>query len=79
MISNERLWQHTYMPVEQEIQQRRWGWIGPTLHKPVDIITRQTLTWISDRMTANHLARDLEAGVKETGYTWRKLETLALD
>ena len=46
IISNERLWQRTYqMHVEQEIRHRRWRWIGHTLPKPVDIITRQALTW----------------------------------
>ena len=42
-----RLWQRTcQMVVEQEIQQRRWRWIGHTLRKPIDSIrpTRQALT-----------------------------------
>ena len=36
---------HVMMPVEQEIRQRRWRWIGYTLRTPVDRITRQALTW----------------------------------
>ena len=46
IISDERLWQRTcQMPVEQDIRQRRWRWIGHTLRKPVDSVTRQALTW----------------------------------
>ena len=33
------------LPVEQEIRQRCWRWIGHTLRKPADSITRQALTW----------------------------------
>ena len=35
------------MPLEQEIRQRRWRWIGHTLRKPVELesITRQAFTW----------------------------------
>ena len=78
IISNERSRQRTcQIPVEQEIRQKRWRWIGHTLRKPVDSITRQALTtWNPEgkRKTGrpwNTWRRDLEADVKETGYTWR--------
>ena len=36
------------MPAEQQIRQRRWIWIDHTLRKPVDSITRQAFTLISE-------------------------------
>ena len=85
ITSNERLWQRTcQMPVEQEIRQRRWRWIGHTLRKLVDSITRQALTWNQEGKRKigrrkNTWRRDQEADVKETGYTRRQLEILAQD
>ena len=32
-------------PVAEQILRRKWGWIGHTLRKPADSITRQALTW----------------------------------
>lgn len=38
-ISNQELWQRTrQQPIEDDILQRRWRWIGPTLRKPVSSI-----------------------------------------
>ena len=53
---------------------RRWRWIGHTLRKPVDIITRQALTWNPEGerkrgRPRNTWRRDLAADVKEPGYT----------
>ena len=81
IISNERLWQRTcQIPVEPEIPQRRWRWIGHTLREPC---SRQHNTTIQrgrkiDRPRST-CRRDLEADVKETGYTWRPLDKLAQD
>ena len=45
-VSNTTLWERTkQLPVENEIKQRKWRWIGHTLRKPATNITRQTLTW----------------------------------
>ncbi|VDO52017.1 unnamed protein product [Schistosoma margrebowiei] len=45
-ISNSLLWERTsQLPAEEEIRKRRWKWIGHTLHKSSNCITRQTLTW----------------------------------
>ena len=44
-IRNEELWQKTSQrPVEEDIMRRRWRWIGHTLRKPADNITRCALT-----------------------------------
>ena len=85
IISNERLWQRPcQMPVEQEFRPRCPRWIGHALRKPVDSIKRQALTWNPDGKRKrgrprNTWHRDLEADVKETGYTWRQLEKLPED
>ena len=44
-ISNENLWARTQQtPVEEDIRQRRWRWLGHTLRKPASSISRQALT-----------------------------------
>ncbi|VDO76867.1 unnamed protein product [Schistosoma margrebowiei] len=45
-ISNSLLWERTnQLPDEEEIRKRRWKWIGHTLRKSSNCITRQALTW----------------------------------
>ena len=56
IISTDLLW-----AMEQEI---RWKWIGPTIRKPFDTITRQTVTTGKKRTT------DMDA---DAVYTWRQL------
>ncbi|CAH8665722.1 unnamed protein product, partial [Schistosoma curassoni] len=43
-ISNSLLWERTnQLPAEEEIRKRRWKWIGHTLRKSSNCITRQAL------------------------------------
>jgi hypothetical protein len=45
-ITNESLWEKTNLvPVKAEINERKWNWIGHTLLKPPNKITRQSLNW----------------------------------
>ena len=45
-ISNTTLWKMTkQLPIENEIKKRKWRWIGHTLRKPPNTITRQAITW----------------------------------
>ena len=45
-ITNKELWVRTgQTAAEEEIKRRRWRWIGHTLRKRQDTITRQALTW----------------------------------
>ncbi|VDP42439.1 unnamed protein product [Schistosoma margrebowiei] len=47
-ISNSLLWERTnQLPAEEEIRKRRWKWIGHTLRKSSNWITRQVLTPLS--------------------------------
>ena len=84
-ISNLELWQRTGQhPVEEEILQRRWRWIGHTLRKPASNITRYALFWNPQGRRKrgrprNTWRRDLDADVKRSGHTWGQLENLAQD
>ena len=79
-MSNERLCQRArQMPVEQEIRQRRWMWIGHILRNPVISSARQALTWNTKgkrkiQRPTNTRRRDLEADVEETVYSLRQLD-----
>ncbi|VDO95885.1 unnamed protein product [Schistosoma curassoni] len=45
-ISNNQLWEKTnQIPVEEEIRKKRCKWIGHTLRKSPNCVTRQALTW----------------------------------
>lgn len=84
-ISNIKLWQRTgQQPVEQDILQRRWRWIGHTLRKSASSTTRQALNWNPQGKRKrgrprNTWRRDMEADIKKLGHNWGKLERLAQD
>ena len=84
-ITNEELWEKTgQQPVEQEIRQRRWRWVGHTLRKPRESITRQALFWNPQGKRGrgrpkNTWRRDLETEITKSKRTWRDLERIALD
>ncbi|VDO58599.1 unnamed protein product [Schistosoma margrebowiei] len=43
-ISNNLLWERTYqIPAEEEIRKKRWKWIGHTLRKTPNCVTRQAV------------------------------------
>ena len=45
-IRNIDLWERTDQePVEISMKRRKWRWIGHTLRKPANNITRQALDW----------------------------------
>ena len=46
VISNEELWERTQQSrIEESIKRRKWKWIGHTLRKPENNITRSALEW----------------------------------
>ena len=46
VISNEDLWERTQQcRIEESIKRRKWKWIGHTLRKPENNITRSALEW----------------------------------
>jgi hypothetical protein len=84
-ISNANLRQRTNQaPIETEMIQRRWKWIGHTLRKPHKNITRQALSWNPQGKRKrgrpkNTWRRDLEADVKRMWKNWKEVENIAHD
>ena len=82
-ISNTTLWKMTkQLPLENEIKKRKWRWIGHTLRKPPNTITRQAITWNPPGKRRrgrprNTWQRDTEKETKEMGYTRREMEWMA--
>ncbi|VDO72956.1 unnamed protein product [Schistosoma mattheei] len=45
-ISNNQLWERTnQISTKEEIRKKHWKWIGHTLMKAPNCVTRQALTW----------------------------------
>ncbi|VDP26951.1 unnamed protein product [Schistosoma margrebowiei] len=82
-ISNSLLWERTnQLPAEEEIRKRRWKWIGHTLRKSSNRITRQALTWNPEGKRKrgrpkNTLRRIIKADMKTMNYNWTELEKIA--
>ncbi|VDP43550.1 unnamed protein product [Schistosoma margrebowiei] len=73
-INNSFLWERTnQLPAEEEIRKRRWKWIGHTLRKSSNCITRQALTWNPEGKRKrvrpkNTLRRIIEADLLRFGH-----------
>ncbi|VDO97477.1 unnamed protein product [Schistosoma margrebowiei] len=84
-ISNSLLWRRAnQLPAEEEIRKRRWKWIGHTLRKSSNCITRQALTWNPEGKRKrgrpkNTLRRIIEADMKRMNRNWKELERIAQD
>ncbi|VDO65636.1 unnamed protein product [Schistosoma margrebowiei] len=84
-ISNSLLWERTnQLPAEEEIKKRRWKWIGHTLRKSSNCITRQALTWNPEGKQKrgrpkNTLRRIIEADMKRMNRNWKELERISQD
>ena len=82
-ISNTDLWERTnQIPIEQEIRKRKWRWIGHTLRKPVNSITRQALQWNPQGKRRvgrprNTWRRNVIWEMECQGYKWQDLHRLA--
>ncbi|VDP29556.1 unnamed protein product [Schistosoma margrebowiei] len=81
-ISNSLLWERTnQLPAEEE---RRWEWMGHTLRKSSNCITRQALTWNPEGKRKsgrpkNTLSRIIEADMKRMNNKWKGLDRIAQD
>ncbi|VDO57159.1 unnamed protein product [Schistosoma margrebowiei] len=84
-ISNNVLWERTnQIPVEEEIRKKRWKWIGHTLRKALNCVTRQALTWNHQGQTRrgrprNTLRREMEIDTRKMNKNWMELEKKAQD
>ncbi|VDO82448.1 unnamed protein product [Schistosoma margrebowiei] len=70
-INNNVLWERTnQIPVEEEIRKKRGKWIGHTLRKAPNCVTRQSLTWNPQGQrrrgrTKNTLRREIEIDMRK--------------
>ncbi|VDP23381.1 unnamed protein product [Schistosoma margrebowiei] len=84
-ISNSLLWERTnQLPAEEEIRKRRWKWIGNTLRKSSNCITRQALSWNPEGKCKrgrlkNTLHREIEADMKRMNRNLKEMERIAQD
>lgn len=82
IISNQELWQLTRpQPVEEEILQGCWRWIGHTISKLAKSTTRYAFFWNPQGKRKrgkpkNTWRNDLEADRKMTGLSWGQQEKL---
>ena len=82
-ISNIDLWRRTNQnPIGQDIKKRKWGWIGHTLRKPADNVTRQALDWNPQGKRKvgrpkQSWRRSVESEAKDAGMTWTQLKRTA--
>ena len=85
-VRNEDLWQRGYQDgmdlINTQIKKKKWAWIGHTLRKPSNSITRQALKWNpqdkrSRGRPRNTWRRDTESELKEQGHNWNLEEKLA--
>ncbi|VDP52201.1 unnamed protein product [Schistosoma mattheei] len=82
-ISNSLLWERTnQLPNEEEIRKRQSKWIGHTLRKSSNCITRQALTWNPEGKrkrgrSKNILRREIESDMERMNNNWKELERIA--
>ena len=84
-LRNEELWRITAQePIEQQIKRSKWRWLGHTLRKPADNVTRRGLRWTPQGKRKRGRPkttwrRSIEAEAKVAGLTWGQLEQKAQD
>ncbi|VDO63164.1 unnamed protein product [Schistosoma margrebowiei] len=84
-MSNNLLWERTnQIPAEEEIRKKRWKWIGHTLSKAPNCVTRQALTWTPEGQRKrgrpkNTLRRKMEIDMRKMNKNWMELEKKAQD
>ncbi|VDP80945.1 unnamed protein product [Schistosoma mattheei] len=79
-ISTNVLWVRTnQIPTEEEIRKKRWKWIGHTLRKSPNCVTRQAVTWNPEGQRKrgrrkNTLRREMEVDMRKMNKNWVELE-----
>ncbi len=82
-IKNKELWGRAKQPaIEVEIKKKKCGWIGNTLRKQKNYITRQALQWDPQGKRGRGRPRNTQrssvtAEMERAGYRWQDLEKLA--
>ncbi|VDO98560.1 unnamed protein product [Schistosoma margrebowiei] len=84
-ISNNVPWERTnQIPAEEGIRMNRWKWIGHTLRKAPNCVTRQALTWNPEGQRKrgrpkNTLRWEMEIDMKKMNKNWMELEKKGQD
>ena len=82
-ITNKELWSITNQkPIDEEIRQRKWKWLGHTMRKDPNSITRQSLRWNpagkrSRGRPKRTWRRTVEEEMKQADLSWGQLSTIA--
>jgi len=65
-------------PIELEIRQRKWGWLGHTLRRPPGDIAKAALEWnpLGTRPRTTWRRTILEE-IRHQGKTWKEVKVLA--
>lgn len=83
IISNENLLRLTHQePIDIEIRRRKWYWLGHTLRKPDEDLTKSALTWNpqGSRRRGRPVMtwrRTIDLEAKQTSLSWGELRTAA--
>ena len=84
-ILNDELWQCMgQLPPAMEVRKRNWGWIGHTLRKEEQNITRHALHWNPPGKRRHERPRNTwrcswEAEMKEAGFDWHSMVRMSRD
>ncbi|VDP20010.1 unnamed protein product [Schistosoma margrebowiei] len=84
-IRNSLLWERkNKLRAEEETRKRGWKWIGYTLRKSPNCITRQALIWNREGKRKrgrpkNTLRREIESDMKRMNNNWKELERIVHD
>ena len=78
-MSNQELWARAKQrPIELEIEQRKWGWLGHALHLPPGDIAKAALEWNPQGTRPRTTwRRTILAEIRRQGKTWKEVKVLA--
>ena len=84
-IRNEMIWKKTGQePIEIQIKERKWRWIGHTLRKSENNITKQAMKWNPQGRRRqgrprNTWRRDVTKELADVKLTWKEAEKMSKD
>ena len=77
-MSNQELWARAKQrPIELEIQQRKWGWLGHTLCRRPGDIAKAALEWNPQGTRPRTWRRTILEEIRHQGKTWKEVKVLA--
>jgi hypothetical protein len=80
-IPNQELWARAKQrPIELEIRQREWGWLGHTLRRPPGDVAKAALEWNpppQGTRSRTTWRRTILGEIRHQGKTWKEVKVLA--